>query len=235
MAVYGYTRVSTQEQVDGNSLEAQRRRIKAAADFIGLEIEVMFVDGGVSGATPLDDRENGSILVNSIEEGDTIIASKLDRMFRSASDALLWLERLKEAKVELILCDMGMEPVTTNGVSKLMFSILAAMAEFERDRLKERISDGQKTKRSTGGWLGGKPPFGFMIEGSGKSARCVPDPAFADVIAELQRCWMAGTSLRGASQYVSSKCGARVSFNQVGRVYAKFDHDLAEEKQRQDD
>ena len=235
MAVYGYTRVSTQEQVEGNSLEAQRRRVKAAADFIGLEIEMLLVDAGISGAVPLDDRPHGSILVNSIEEGDTIIASKLDRMFRSAADALTWLEKLREANVKLILCDMGMDPVTENGVSKLLFSILAAMAEFERERIQERMAEGRKVKKESGGWTGGKPPFGFMIEGSGKNARCVPDPAFVEVVDSLKRCWIAGTSLRGASQYVHSKHGARVSFNQVGRVYAKFDHDSAEETKRADE
>jgi DNA invertase Pin-like site-specific DNA recombinase len=231
MAYYGYVRVSTTEQADGTSLAEQERRVRAVAAFYGREVREMFVDAGVSGSVPLNERPQGYRLGLDIHRGDTIIASKMDRMFRSASDALATMERFRDMGVKLILCDMGMEPVTENGVSKLLFGILASMAEFERERINERCREGQDAKRAAGGWLGGKPPFGFMIEGSGKSARCVPDPALADAVADIRRCWENGTSLRGASQYLSGK-GVRVSFNQVHRVYQKFDYDRAEEAKR---
>lgn len=232
MSVYGYARVSTAEQVEGTSLASQERRVRAIAEFLGEEMRFCFVDEGVSGSTPIAERPQGAMLMQSLYSGDVVIASKLDRMFRSAQDALEWFNLFKKKGIKLILCDMGTDPVTENGVSKLMFSMLAAMAEFERDRLLERLSEGKKAKDASGGWNGGKPPFGYMIEGTGKTARCVPDPLLEPALAELKRCWIAGTSLRGAVKYLSSKCGVRVSFNQVHRVYEKFDHDHAEEIQR---
>lgn len=231
MAFFGYARVSTTEQADGTSLEEQKRRIRAVAHFHGHICHEVFADAGVSGSTPLNERPQGYRMLLDAKKGDTIIASKMDRMFRSASDALATMERFREQGIKLILCDMGTDPVTENGVSKLLFGILASMAEFERERINERCREGEAAKKAAGGWLGGKPPFGFMIEGSGKSARCVPDPALADAVADIRRCWENGTSLRGASQYLSGK-GVRVSFNQVHRVYQKFDYDRAEEAKR---
>ncbi|HJQ13073.1 MAG TPA: recombinase family protein [Gemmatimonadaceae bacterium] len=232
MSVYGYIRVSTLEQVEGGSLKHQDRQVRSASNFIGEDIAEVFEDGGVSGCTSLFDRPGAKRMVDTVKEGDTIIAAKLDRMFRSAQEALEWLGYFKKHGVKLVLCDLGLDPVTDNGVSKLMFSILASMAEFERMRIKERSAEGRAIKSMTGGWLGGRPPFGYMIEGTGKAARCVPDPAHADALAQLKRCWENDVSLRKAADTVSKLYGVRVSFNQVGRVYEKFNHDYADQIQR---
>lgn len=232
MSVYGYTRVSTAEQVEGTSLASQERRVRAIADFIGEHMDFCAIDEGVSGSVPIAERPQGKLLMEALAPGDTVIASKLDRMFRSAQDALEWFNLFKQKGIKLILCDMGTDPVTENGVSKLMFSVLAAMAEFERDRLLERLRDGKAAKEASGGWNGGKPPFGYMIEGTGKSARCVPDPALAQALNYLKACWNEGKSLRSASGAVSKNFGVRISFNQVQRVYEKFEHDYADSVQR---
>lgn len=232
MSVYGYARVSTAEQVEGTSLGSQERRVRAIAEYRGESMLCCFVDEGVSGSVPISERPKGKLLMGTLCPGDVVIASKLDRMFRSAQDALEWFNLFKQKGIKLILCDMGTDPVTENGVSKLMFSMLAAMAEFERDRLLERLSEGKKAKDASGGWNGGKPPFGYMIEGTGKTARCVPDPALANALMRLQQCWAGGVSLRKAAETVEKMCRVRVSFNQVKRVYEKFDHDNADENQR---
>ena len=69
--------------------------------------------------------------------GDVVITPKLDRMFRSALDALDVLARLKDRGVSLHMIDLGGD-VTGNGISKLVFTILSAVAEAERDRTRER-------------------------------------------------------------------------------------------------
>ncbi len=66
--------------------------------------------------------------------GDVVITPKLDRMFRSARDALTVCDRLRAEQVSLHMIDLGGD-VTGNGISKLMFTILSAVAEAERDRL----------------------------------------------------------------------------------------------------
>ena len=98
----------------------------------------------------------------------TIIPAKLDRLFRDALDALEKLKDLKTKGVSLILVDMGLTPVTDNGVAKMFFTMLAGFAELERDRIRTRTADGRKCKRDKGGHIGGTAPFGYEIVGMGK-------------------------------------------------------------------
>jgi putative DNA-invertase from lambdoid prophage Rac len=163
MAVYSYTRVSTQTQADeGESLGAQQRRVEGYAQMIDLAVNRHFVERGVSGSVPLSQRPHGGALLALVQAGDTIITPKLDRMFRSSLDALDVLSKLKERGVSLHMIDLGGD-VTGNGISKLVFTILSAVAEAERDRIRERIADVKKDQKQRGRYLGGKVPFGFEI------------------------------------------------------------------------
>ena len=175
MAIYGYARVSTEQQVDGASLAEQERRIRAIASYHGLPVEAMFRDEGVSGKIPLGQRPEGMKLMARIKEGDTIIVSKMDRAFRSARDALMVIERLRVRGINLTLADMGTEPVTQDGVGKLFFLILAGMAEFERERIRERTLEGKKFKEAKGGYAGGFVKYGHNVEGRGRDAMLVRD------------------------------------------------------------
>src|SRR5687768_13174904 len=122
MAVYGYCRVSTDRQVtEGESLDVQRRKIEGYAHMQGWCLDDVRVEKGVSGSRPFATRPVGSSLLNKLRRGDAVIATKLDRMFRSASDALATLELLKGRGVSLHLLDMGGD-VTGNGVSAMVFT-----------------------------------------------------------------------------------------------------------------
>src|SRR5437588_11097607 len=89
MAVYGYTRVSTDRQADeGESLGAQQRVVEEYAMMQGLTVDELFVERGVSGSKPLGERPEGCRLLSTLTTGDIVITPKLDRMFRSALDAL---------------------------------------------------------------------------------------------------------------------------------------------------
>ena len=173
-----YARVSTAEQAaDGTtSLAEQVRRNKAVAELRGVgAIDFMsYVDAGVSGTVLLRDRPAGRELLATAREGDYVIANKMDRLFRSASDALNTAELLRKRAVHLILIDFGTEPVTGNGPSRMFFGMLALVAEFERDRIAERVRDGVRAKAARMGHIGGPPPFGYAVEGRGKAAMLVP-------------------------------------------------------------
>ena len=114
------------------------------------------------------------------------MAAKLDRMFRSASDALVTAKLLQDRGVDLILIDLGIEPVTSNGVAKLFFGMLAVFADFERDRINERTKDGIRAKREKKGFLGGNPPFGFRVEGQGRESKLVRDEKEMEVIKTVK-------------------------------------------------
>jgi putative DNA-invertase from lambdoid prophage Rac len=81
---------------------------------------------------------------------------------------------------------MGSEPVTQNGVSRMFFGMLALVAEFERERIKERSAEGRAAKRRHGGHIGGSTPFGFRKIGTGRAARLEPDPVQQAALAEMR-------------------------------------------------
>src|SRR6266568_1550229 len=87
--VFGYCRVSTDGQAqEGHSLGDQESRIRGYAQSYGLVVSEMFVEAGVSAGKRLTLRPKGAQLLAALRPGDHVIATKLDRMFRSAQDAL---------------------------------------------------------------------------------------------------------------------------------------------------
>lgn len=220
-----YTRVSTIEQAaDGStSLDEQERKCRAVAQLRGATSFdfVCYRDVGVSGAMPLDHRPKGGELVNAINRGDTIIAVKMDRMFRSASDALKMAEHFKASGVELILVDLGVEPVTANGAAKMFFGMLALFAEFERERIAERMEDGRRGKRARNGHLGGEPPLGFTKVGEGKLSQLVPNPDEQKVIervVDLSRRFAPSSVIKQLNLEDVSLRGHPVGYMQVARI-----------------
>jgi putative DNA-invertase from lambdoid prophage Rac len=168
MAVWGYVRVSTDRQAEeGESLGAQRRTVEGYAMIHGLSLDQVFVERGVSGSKPISERPEGAKLLASVKPGDVIITPKLDRMFRSALDALDVLAKLKERDVALHMIDLGGD-VTGNGISKLVFTILSAVAEAERDRIRERIAEVKRDQKTRGRFLGGTVPFGYRLDEKGE-------------------------------------------------------------------
>ena len=173
--ILGYTRVSTQEQGRPGkvSLPDQERIIKGFAMANGAsqyDVQI-FSDPGVSGSVPLGERPGGRELLAMAKPGDTVVAAKLDRMFRSASDALEVAESFKRLKIELVFWDMGPESITRSAVAKCFFTMASAFAELERERIRERIRDGKAGKRARGGYLGGAAPYGWRVVGEGRDAR----------------------------------------------------------------
>lgn len=167
MAVYGYTRVSTDRQADdGESLDVQRRQLEGYALMHGMELDAVFIERGVSGSKPLADRPEGGRLLADLKKGDVVLTPKLDRMFRSSLDALDNLNLLKGMGVSLHMLDLGGD-VTGNGISKLVFTILSAVAEAERDRIRERIITVKADQRERGRYLGGRVPFGWLVDTEG--------------------------------------------------------------------
>jgi putative DNA-invertase from lambdoid prophage Rac len=186
MRVFGYSRVSTSEQADeGVSLAAQQQQIAGYAMMKGWEIAEHFVERGVSGSVPLADRPEGARLLATAGKGDVIVTAKLDRAFRSAADALTVLEEMKEQGIGLHMIDLGGD-VTGNGISKMVFTILAAVAEGERDRLRERIRDAKRHLTSQGIFSGGKRPFGYDIVSDGYVRRLVPNAAEMATIERMK-------------------------------------------------
>lgn len=200
MPAYGYTRVSTDRQAnEGESLPVQRRTIEGYAMQHGWDLARVFVESGVTGSVPIGTRPEGAALLAILRPGDIVITPKLDRMFRNASDALNTLESLKARGIGMHMIDLGGD-VTGNGIAKLVFTILSAVAESERDRIRERVSTVKQDQKARGRYLGGVVPFGYRAIPEGiKGARLEPIP---DQLAAIET--MASMRASGASYRVIS-------------------------------
>jgi putative DNA-invertase from lambdoid prophage Rac len=187
MKVYGYCRVSTAEQASsGLSLDTQQQQITGYAMMKGWSVAEFFVEAGVSGSVPLADRPEGQRLLTALQPGDVVITAKLDRAFRSAADALGTLEALKEDKVALHMIDLGGD-VTGNGISKLVFTILSAVAENERDRIRERVRDAKRHRVTQRLYNGGKRPFGFDVVDDGRLVPNANEQAALKLAIDMRR------------------------------------------------
>jgi putative DNA-invertase from lambdoid prophage Rac len=186
--VFGYCRVSTDRQADsGISLDEQERKIEARCRENDWHLEHVYVDAGDSGSTPLGKRPEGAKLLAALRPGDVVIAAKMDRCFRSAFDALETIKNFKRQKISLWLLDLGGD-VSGNGISELIATVLAAVAQFERSLISERIKDAKRNLRRGNKHQGGKRPFGWSFgeaNGHGRARELVPDEAEQAAIADI--------------------------------------------------
>jgi putative DNA-invertase from lambdoid prophage Rac len=167
----------------------------------------------LSGSVPVEDRPVGGPLFAKLERGDIVIASKLDRLFRSALDALKVVESLKQRGVKLHLLDLGGD-IAGNGLSKLFLTIAAAFAEAERDRIRERIGQVKADQKARGRYLGGKVPFGFR---RGDNGELIPHEAEQEAIREMAALRAQGRPLRAIAAAAQAK-GLRISHEGVAGV-----------------
>ena len=218
LGVYGYTRVSTSRQADeGESLDVQQRTIAGYTLMLGLTVDRMFIERGVSGSVPLSDRPEGASLLAILKPGDVVITPKLDRMFRSALEALGVLAKLKARNVILHMIDLGGD-VTGNGISKLVFTILSAVAEAERERIREQVTQVKQDQRQRNRYLGGIVPFGFRI---GEDGSLVPEDAEQAVIAQARALRAGGATLRAIQTALEAQLGRKLSLDALQRVLSE--------------
>jgi DNA invertase Pin-like site-specific DNA recombinase len=216
MTAYGYCRVSTARQAtEGESLDVQRRQIEGYAHMHGLTLRGVAVEEGVSGSIPFHERPKGGPLFAKLRKGDVIIAPKLDRLFRSALDALKVVEDLRKRGVSLHLLDLGGD-ISGNGLSKLFLTIAAAFAEAERDRIRERIGQVKADQKARGRYLGGIVPFGYR---RGEHGQLTPHKGEQAAIRQMAALRAQGKALRAISEAMQAK-GFKISHEGVKGVLA---------------
>jgi len=162
--VFGYIRVSSDTQVElGKSLQTQKEQIEGYAKSKNLTISKFYEEKGNS-AYKIDsvDREEFSKMFDEISDGDIIIATKLDRVFRRVIDAKQTAEKLKKLNVHLHLIDLGGD-VIGNGISGFFFTILSAFAEFESDMKSTRIKEVKQSMKQKNEFIGGRREKGFSV------------------------------------------------------------------------
>lgn len=144
MAVFGYGRVSTAEQTADN----QRLEIERA----GYAVEYWFADT-VSGKAHAAQRKQFGDMLTKLRKKDTVVVSKLDRLGRDASDVLATIKALAAMEAEVIVLQLGKVDLTSTA-GKLLVTMLAAVAEMERDLIVERTQAGLARAKAEGKTLG---------------------------------------------------------------------------------
>jgi DNA invertase Pin-like site-specific DNA recombinase len=155
--IYGYTRVSTDDQAI--SSDNQRQEIEAYAAKHGLEVANIFQDEDVSGKIPLRDRPKGKLLWATLRECDLVIISKLDRGWRSTADAATTLAAWKQFGIRLAILDFPVDTATDEG--EMMFTQFASWAQYERKRIGRRVSDAWQYLKRNGKPYSNTRPFGW--------------------------------------------------------------------------
>ena len=143
---YGYIRVSTKKQVDGNSLEAQEKAVlKAGAEEIFKDV---FTGSKI-------DRPELKKLIQKLQKGDTLICTKLDRLARSTGQASSLITELLDRGIRIEILNLG--TLENSSMNALLRNILLAFSEFEREMIRERTQEGKAIARQKPGYREGRP------------------------------------------------------------------------------
>lgn len=156
-----YVRVSTQDQAQhGFSLDAQQDSLMNYAKALGYEIFKIYRDEGKS-AKDLKRPELQQMLQDAeSKKFSAIFIYKLDRFSRSLKDLILTIDKLKELGVDFVSLQDKIETASASG--KLMFHIISAFAEFERNIIGDRTKFGMERKAKEGGFIT-KAPKGYKL------------------------------------------------------------------------
>ncbi|CUW37265.1 putative Resolvase [Magnetospirillum sp. XM-1] len=193
-----YARVST----DFQTVENQLQELHRIANRMEWEVVAEFTDQGISGSKGRDQRPGFDRLLKGVarHEFDLVAAWAVDRLGRSLRDLVLFMDDLREQRVDLFLAQQGLDTSTASG--KAMFGMLSVFSDFERSLITARVKSGLQRVRSSGVRLG-RPPT---------------DPA---KIEKAKGLLAAGTSLRQTAKLakISPAMAAKIKA-QMGEVAA---------------
>ena len=163
--------MSTENQNGADSFgqESQRDTIAKYCAASGLELVQIYEDPAFSGSLPPLERPGLHALLETLKEGDIqqVVVTRLDRLARDTMLSLWLLKEIKKLDAELVsIAEPGRWGDPTQ---KLLLTMVAAFAEFEKSLIASRLSSGRKTKAHRGGYAGGKAPIGYRAERGNKA------------------------------------------------------------------
>ena len=151
-------------QVEGFSLDAQKDRLRREATMRGMSVAGEYSDEGKSGKNVQGRPEFMRMLedIKSDKDGISyVLVFKLSRFGRNAADTLNSLQTMQNYGVNLICVEDGID--SSKDAGKLMISVLAAVAEIEKENIREQTMAGRTQKAKEGKWNGGFAPYGYKL------------------------------------------------------------------------
>lgn len=186
---HSYYRVSSERQVENNSLDTQKHQLKHFHAMKYQELPVLeYSDPAVSASIHWFHRPDGERLWAAVQPGDVIGVATFDRAFRSLADLCKSLDQLEERKVTLHCLDLPVDIGTIEG--QAFFKIFAVIKELERKTISKRVKAIYQAKREQGSPLNSQQPYGYKTVGMGKTRRYIPwkeEREFGAYLTELRR------------------------------------------------
>lgn len=193
----GYVRVSTVEQTHGLGLDVQREAIRDHCKAAGLRLVRIEHDEGVSGSNGLDTREGLAHVLAALEgrdrEADVLVVYRLDRLARDLVVQETTIARLDAAGIDVLsVTEPDVKADNDDPTRTLIRQVLGAISQYEAAVIRARMEAGKAAKAARGGYVGGRPPFGYRAVGGDLS----PDPTEQATIARARQLREGGASLR---------------------------------------
>jgi len=198
----GYIRVSTEGQAqNGVSLDAQRDRIRAWAESNGYELAVVQVDEGISGGKLTNRPAAQRAIAQACKHKAALVVYSLSRLARSTRDAIDISERLHKAGADLVSLSEAID--TTTAAGKMVFRMLAVLAEFERDLVSERTTMALRHLKHQGRRIGRWLPYGYDLDADGE--HLAENPAEQETVALIRSWHDAGRTMRTIADDLNSR------------------------------
>lgn len=188
-----YLRVSTEQQADGVSLDAQRARIAAYAGLYGLDLVAVIEDPGVSARSLARPGLGRALAMLRSRTADALVVAKLDRLTRSVRDLSVLLDDWF-AGDRWALLSVSEQIDTRTAGGRLVLNVLASVAQWEREATAERTSEALAHKARKGEFIGGRVPFGWDLAPDG--TRLIPVTREQQIIAAAREARARGLSYR---------------------------------------
>lgn len=214
-----YIRVSTDEQAQaGFSLLAQRERLEQFANSQGWTLAQVYEDDGYSAKDT--NRPALRQMLTDAQPGDVILTYKLDRLTRSVMDLYTLMKTFDQRGLKFKSATEEFNTTTSHG--RLMITLVAVLAQWERETIAERVKMGRQKKAATGEWPGGPIPFGYkgeptLVRGSRTLHRLVPDPDRAHIVREIFERYLGGQGVRGIALWLTHELGVPAAAGGVWR------------------
>ena len=195
----GYLRVSsTQQAQEGASLEAQQAKIEQWCLANGYELVNVFKDEGISGKR-MDTRQGLQDALASIKKGNAFVFYSMSRVARSTKDMLAIGELITKKKADMVSLIENID--TTSASGKMMFQMLAVLAEFERNLVGERTATVLQNKKANSQVYTNQTPYGFKAV----NGRLEQVKQEVKVVTEIQQARAKGQTLQSIADSLNSR------------------------------
>jgi len=194
---YGYCRVSTNEQAEGISLEAQAARIKAYAAATGRVLEHVYIDE-LSGKNMSRPSLADLLAKVNLGEVESIFVVKIDRLTRSIQDLVSIVQVLTTHGTSLVSTTESIDTGSASG--RMILHLLGILAQFEREQISERTTMSLTHLRKNGR-VYGHTPFGFRRDVN----ELIRDPEQIAILRELHRQRSEGATFRYLAEWLQAQ------------------------------